>query len=141
MGTQLEGVCVPGKHRLEEDKRGRPSSGGEGGPNRIILKRGSISRFHNPDPLVRLIGEPNEMSTFVEGIKTKTLLDSGAQLSSVTATCARELGLEVKELQTILDLEATGGGDVPYEGYVELNLDNSGSSKIQGGCLNVGSQG
>ena len=35
----------------------------------------------------------------------------------------RKLGLEVKHLKTILDLEATGGGDIPYEGYVELNLD------------------
>ena len=34
----------------------------------------------------------------------------------------RELGLKVRHLQTILDLEVTGG-DVPYEGYVELNLD------------------
>ena len=29
----------------------------------------------------------------------------------------------MRHLQTILDLEVTGGGDVPYEGYVELNLD------------------
>ena len=36
---------------------------------------------------------------------------------------AWELGLEVKYLQTILDLEASGGGDVPYDGYVKLNLD------------------
>ena len=33
------------------------------------------------------------------------------------------MGLEIKQLQTILGLEASGGGDVPYEGYVELNLD------------------
>ena len=33
------------------------------------------------------------------------------------------MGLEIKQLQTTLDLEALGGGDVPYEGYVELNLD------------------
>ena len=26
-------------------------------------------------------------------------------------------------LQAILDLEASGGGDVRYDGYVELNLD------------------
>ena len=51
------------------------------------------------------------------------MLDSGAQLSSITSKKARELGLEIKHLQTILDLEATGGGEVPYKGYVELNLD------------------
>ena len=82
-----------------------------------------ISRFHNLDPLIRLIGEPNETYANVEGSQTKVLLDSGAQLSSITSSKARELGLKVRHLQTILDLEATGGGDVPYEGYVELNLD------------------
>ena len=114
---------VSGKHQLEEVERGHPSSGQQGGPNHLIIKQGSISKFHNPDPLVRLIGEPNETYANVEGIKTKVLLDSGAQLSSITSTRARELGLEIKQLQTILDLEASGGGDVPYEGYVELNLD------------------
>ena len=114
---------IPGKHRLEEVEGGCPSSGQQGGPNHLIIKQGSISKFHNPDPLVRLIGEPNETYANVEGIKTKVLLDSGAQLSSITSTRARELGLEIKQLHTILDLEASGGGDVPYEGYVELNLD------------------
>ena len=51
------------------------------------------------------------------------MLDSGAQLSSITNKRAKELGLEIKQLQTILDLEASGGGGVPYKGYVELNLD------------------
>ena len=56
-------------------------------------------------------------------LKTGLLLDSRAQLSSITRSKAQELGLEVKHLQTILDLEASGGGDVPYDGYVEFNLD------------------
>ena len=95
------------------------------------MKQGSISRFHNPDPLVRLIGEPNETYANVEGLKTKVLLDSGAQLSSITSTKVKELNLEIKKLHTILDLEGTGGGEVPYEGYVELNLDIPEVKKFQ----------
>ena len=33
------------------------------------------------------------------------------------------MGLKIQHLQTILDLEASGGGGVPYKGYVELSLD------------------
>ena len=106
----MEGLHFTRKHRLEEVKGGRTSSNGKGGPKQYVIKQGSISRFHNPDPLVRLIGEPNKTVANVEGIKTKVLLDSGAQLSSITSHRACELGLEVKQLETILDLEATGEG-------------------------------
>ena len=34
-------------------------------------------------------------------------------------------------VQTILDLEVIGGGDVPYEGYVELNLDIPAVAKFK----------
>ena len=114
---------VSGKHRLEEVERGRTSSRGKGGPQQYIQRQGSISKFHNPDPLVRLIGEPNETYAQIEGIKTEVLLDSGAQLSSITKTRVKELGLKVQQLHTFLDLEGTVGLEIPYEGYVELNLD------------------
>ena len=35
----------------------------------------------------------------------------------------KELGLRIQHLHTLLDLEGTGGLEIPYEGYVELNLD------------------
>ena len=41
----------------------------------------------------------------------------------------------MKHLQTILDLEATGGGDAPYDGYVELNLDIPEVAKFKGDVL------
>ena len=78
--------------------------------------------YHNPDPLYRLIGEPNEASVIVENQKVKGLIDSGAQVSSISDKFAEELNLEVKKLETLLDLEPTGGGQVPYDGYVEVRL-------------------
>ena len=79
-------------------------------------------QYHNPDPLVRLIGTPNESSVFVEGVSITSLIDSGANMLAITKSYAEELQLDVKSLQTILDIEATGGGQVPYHGYVECRL-------------------
>ena len=33
------------------------------------------------------------------------------------------MGLKIQHLHTLLDLEGMGGLEIPYEGYVELNLD------------------
>ena len=43
-------------------------------------------------------------------------------MTAITKSFANELQLEIKSLQTILDIEATGGGRVPYHGYVECRL-------------------
>ena len=70
--------------------------------------------YHNPDPLVRLIGEPNETSIIIENSKVKGLVDSGAQVFS--DRFVKLLKLPVHSLETLLDLEPTGGGSVPYDG-------------------------
>ena len=59
----------------------------------------------------------------MEGVPIKALIDSGANLSAITKSFTEELQLEVKGLQTILDIEPTGGGWVPYHGYVECRLN------------------
>ena len=79
-------------------------------------------QYHNPDPLVRLIGTPNESQIKMEGVPITALIDSGANLSAITKLFAEELQLEVKGLQTILDIEPTGGGRVTYHGYVKCKL-------------------
>ena len=76
-------------------------------------------QYHNPDPLVRLIGTPNESPAIVKGVPITSLIDSGANMSAITKSFAEELQFEIKGLETILDIEATGGGQVPYHGYVE----------------------
>ena len=78
--------------------------------------------YHNPNPLVRLIGEVNETEIIIENEKVKGLIDSGAQVSSISDTFTSKLGLKIKQLNTLLDLEPTGGGQVPYNWYVELRM-------------------
>ena len=44
--------------------------------------------YHNPDPLVRLIGPANEGKVEIEGVKTTALIDTGACLSAMTKSFA-----------------------------------------------------
>ena len=126
MGTWLERVCDKGKRRLGEDPQGVQAQGtGDHPRQRSTVKQDVVTLkelYHNPDPLVRLIGEANETEIIIENEKVKGLIDSGAQVSSISDTFASKLGLKIKQLNTLLDLEPTGGGQVPYNGYVELRM-------------------
>ena len=82
-----------------------------------------FEKFQIPDPLYRLIGEANESQVKVEGVIFKALIDSGAQVSSISEPMAKSLGLEIQNLQTLLGLEGAHGGEVPYLGYTELHLE------------------
>ena len=79
-------------------------------------------RYHNPDPLIRLIGPVNESTVILEGKEYPALLDSGAQPSGISLKLARKLGLKIYQLDTLLDIEGWGGNEVPYLGYVEVRL-------------------
>ena len=90
------------------------------------LQRGGYvpaPEYHNPDPLVRLIGPANEGKVKIEGVETTALIDTGACMSAITKSFAEALELDFKSLDTILDIEGTGGGKVPYHGYVECRLN------------------
>ena len=54
------------------------------------------------------------------------LVDSGAQVSTISAQLCEELGLEVQPLGQLLELEGTGGAAIPYLGFVEVNLQIPG---------------
>ena len=51
----------------------------------------------------------------------KALIDSGAQISAISKSMAKTLGLPIRKLETLLDVEGSAGSDVPYLGYTELD--------------------
>ena len=54
-------------------------------PNPIAPKQASDrNQYYNPDPLLHLIGEANEASVYVDGVECTALIDSGAQISTIT---------------------------------------------------------
>ena len=85
-----------------------------------ILRQSDL--YHNPNPLFRLVGKANESTVIVEGQEARTLLDSGSQLSVMSLGWVKKLNLNPKQLQSILQIEGSGGLDVPYLSYVETHL-------------------
>ena len=47
--------------------------------------------YHNPDPLVRLIGDASETNIIVHGVTYRGLVDSGAQISTITKSFGKAL--------------------------------------------------
>ena len=89
-----------------------------------------MPNYHNPDPLVRLIGDANEAPAIVEGVPITSLVDSGACMLAMVKSFAKELRLEIKPLKTILDIEGRGGGTEPYYGYVECSFKVTSNREI-----------
>lgn len=90
-----------------------------------VLKA-ATAEYHNPDPIYRLIGPANEGKIQIDDTSCTALIDSGAQVSTITESFAKHLQLQVKTLKSLLSVEGTGGSRVPYHGYVEANLQIPG---------------
>ena len=60
----------------------------------------------------------NETEVIIENEKVKGLIDSRAQVSSISDTFASKLGLKIKQLNTLLDLEPTGVARYPIMGML-----------------------
>ena len=138
------------KTHSEQIKKEQGREGGKGSPP----KRSKISRieekkfrkmvakqakscYYNPYPLFRLIGEANEMEVILNGTTLRALVDSGSQISTISEGVAKLLGLRVKSLKNILDIEGTGGIRVKYKGYIEASLGVSKVKNFEEPCLFV----
>ena len=79
-------------------------------------------KYHNPDPLVRLIELANEAVIIVEGQEFPALTNSGAQLLTMSEALVQALKLPVHSLHTLIEAEVSGGNTILYVGYVEARL-------------------
>ena len=62
--------------------------------SKIDMKSSQVAdKYPNPDPLVRLIGLANEATVVIEGQEFKALIDSGAQLSTISESLVTALKL------------------------------------------------
>ena len=55
-------------------------------------------KYHNPDPLLRLIGPANEAIIIVEGQEFPALIDSGAQLLTMSEALVQALKLPFHQI-------------------------------------------
>ena len=54
------------------------------------------------------------------------LIDSGAQVSSISSQFCKDLALQIQLLDQLLELEGTGSSTIPYVELVEVNLQIPG---------------
>ena len=69
-----------------------------------------VQKYHNPDPLLRLIGSANEATIIVEGQQFLALIDSGAQLSTMSELLVQALKLPIHKLNNLVEAEVSGWG-------------------------------
>ena len=89
-----------------------------------------VQKYHDPDSLLRLIGPANEATIIVEGLRFLALIDSRTQLSMKSESLVQALKFPVHKLNTLIEAEASGGGIIPYVGYVEARLAIPGIAKM-----------
>ena len=73
-----------------------------------------VQRYHNPEPLLGLIGLANEATTIVERWGFLALIDSGEQLSTMSESLIQALKLPVHKLNILIEAKASGGGIIPH---------------------------
>ena len=76
----------------------------------------------NPIAWERLIGPHKIAPIRLNGLETMALLNSGAQISSISKLWVEDLGLPLYELENVVEIEQAGGSLLDYEGFTEVNI-------------------
>ena len=82
--------------------------------------------FLKSEPITYLVGCSNEAPVIVDGQRETTLIDSGAQVLSISFQFCEDLTLQIQLLGRLLELEGMGGSAIPYLGYVKINVQIPG---------------
>lgn len=118
MGAEFKLNAVP--------VEGQPGTGDENDSANPKLRTKTFIRSHKVDPQAKLprglVGQKCVADVSVSGV-TRCLLDSGSQVTTVTAAFSRT-HLSEHPIQPFqgLDVEGANGQNVPYLGYVPITL-------------------
>ena len=82
--------------------------------------------FLNLDPIAHFIGHSNKAPVIIDGQEVAALIDSGAQVLSISAQLCEDLTLQIQHLGQLLDLEGMRGTAISYLRYVEVNVQIPG---------------
>ena len=121
--TPLQQSTISSKHSLCDPK---PKPTQDKAVNQRGWKGITPIPFLNPDLVAQLVGHANEAPVVMDGHEVAALVDSGAQVSNISAQLCKELGLKIQPLGWLLELEGTGGAAIPYLRFVEVNLQITG---------------
>ena len=118
---QLQQPTVDPQHSLP-DPRSKPTT------MKVAQRKGwpevTPVPFLNPNPVANYVGHSNEALVIVDRQEMTALIDSGAQVSSISSEFCGDLTLQ--PLGWLLELEGRGGSAIPYLRFVEVNLQIPG---------------
>ena len=80
-----------------------------------------------------MFGKPTESEIILEGKRIPALLDTGSTVSTISELYYKEhleSSIPLHTLDSILEIECAGGTDLPYSGYIEVNVKVPGDSNI-----------
>jgi hypothetical protein len=73
-----------------------------------------------------LYGQPTETSVILEGIETGPLLDTGYTVLTISESYYQQhlvCIIQFKTIKEIVDIECARGSQLPYSGYIEVNIN------------------
>ena len=76
--------------------------------------------YYSPNPWARILGRANETDIEIDGIISRSLIDSGAMILKMSRGYCEEHGYAIQPLDQLVPIEGSRGADVPYLGYVEV---------------------
>ena len=125
--TPIQQPTVSSKHSLS-DPEPKPTQ------DKAVNKKGQKGitpiPFLNPDLVVQLVGCANEVPVVVDGCEVAALVDSGVQVSNISAQLCKDLGLEIQPLGWLLELEGMGGAAIPLPQICGGKPPNSGDQRF-----------
>ena len=80
------------------------------------------AKFHNADPMARLFGSRNLADISVNDETVTALLDTGAEISTVSMKFCLERRLQILPLDDFFKLKGAGHNDIPYYGLVDVKI-------------------
>ena len=85
-------------------------------------RQNPVADFLNPDALIRLIGPANEGPVVINGEATTALLDTGAQVSTISADYCQRQNIPIHNIEKVVRIVGTGGHTIPYLGVACVEL-------------------
>ncbi|CAC5411914.1 unnamed protein product [Mytilus coruscus] len=88
---------------------------------------------NNHNYLTDLVGRSNEVQIIIGSVSTITLLDTGSSVSTISKSFYDKHFFEIPihPVQEILKIECADGQELPYDGFIEANINILGSRSKQ----------
>ena len=67
------------------------------------------SKYYNPNPWARILGRANKTDVEIDGVISKTFINSGAMISMMSKDYCHERGYEIQLLEHLVPIEGSEG--------------------------------